>query len=620
MRNINKFIASIIIGCTSLTSCNYLDQVPDDVVSLDAVFSTQRDVERFLNTTYNPIPTELNPKSGGGPICDELDFPWPEYDENYINQGSMTPSKGYRQSWGGFYKAIRQASIFISHVDNCPDPNLTAEMRRQYKAEARFLRAFYYFNLFRWYGPLVILPETEFDPDADLSTISIPRSTIEETVQYIYDELERACNEGLLRWYNSPVEYGRATQAAARALQSRLLLYAASPLYNGNTDYEKFAYFKAKDGSPMFNPTYSNEKWVQARNAAKRFIDEFNGQFSLYKNPDNPDNDPMKDYQYLFLEPDWSKNKEIIFARNNCSYWDLEANAPRFVNGWAGYAITQNVVDDYYTEKGLPIKETSWSEKDPDYPANDEGYNPCPEPTRYALEGTDLMYANREPRFYATVCYDNSRWIAPSSTAEEKRPICEFYKGGNTGVSTSRNKSTTGYILRKYSNPNVNWKNSQKVDNRYMAIMRLSEIYLNYAEAENQCDDRNIETVLHYVNLVRERAGLPGWSVGNEPGYNKLKATDKETIAQMIQRERRIELAFENHRFFDIRRWKIYQETDKNGIWGMDINQEERPNFYKRVQTETRPSEFKYYLWPIPQDELYKNKSLIQNPEWEAEQ
>lgn len=150
--------------------------------------------------------------------------------------------------------------------------------------------------------------------------------------------------------------------------------------------------------------------------------------------------------------------------------------------------------------------------------------------------------------------------------------------------------------------------------------MRLSEIYLNYAEAENQCDDRNIETVLHYVNLVRERAGLPGWSVGNEPGYNKLKATDKETIAQMIQRERRIELAFENHRFFDIRRWKIYQETDKNGIWGMDINQEERPNFYKRVQTETRPSEFKYYLWPIPQDELYKNKSLIQNPEWEAEQ
>lgn len=611
-------IAGILSSCTILSSCSYLDMVPDDVISLEAVFSTKKDVERYLNTTYNYIPSELNPKSGGGPICDEMDFPWPEYEENYINNGSMSPTKGYRQSWGGYYKAIRQASTFISHVDGCQDANLTPDLKRQYKAEARFLRAYYYFNLLRWYGPLAIMPEHELNVDAPLEQTDVPRSTIDQTVQYIYDQLEQACNEGLLPWYTSNIEYGRATQAAARALQTRLLLYAASPLYNGNTDYEKYSYFKSKDQEPLFNPNHSTEKWTKARNAAKRFVDEYGNLFSLYKNNENPGNDPAKDFQYLFLEADWSKNREVIFARTNCSYWDFEANGPRFVNGWAGFAATQNVVDDFFTESGLPINDTEWADKDAGYPADDETGEKCITATRYALSGTSLMYANREPRFYVTICYDNSRWIAPNSVTEEKRTICEMYKGGNTGLGSSRNKTTTGYILRKFSNPTVNWKNSQSVSNRYMSIMRLAEVYLNYAEAENECEDRNVETVLHYVNLVRERAGIPGWSVTVKEGYNKLKSTDKEALRKMIQRERRVELAYENHRFFDIRRWKLLQEVERDGIVGMSI-EETRPKFYKRKQTETRPSDFKYYLWPVPQDDLYKNKNMIQNPEWEAE-
>ncbi|MEY8685058.1 RagB/SusD family nutrient uptake outer membrane protein [Bacteroides sp. AN502(2024)] len=617
---LNKlFITAAMSSCLLLSSCSsFLDQVPDDVVSLEAVFSTKKDVERYLNTVYSYIPQEQNPKNGGGPVCDEMDFPWPEYEENYINNDAMTPAKSWRQSWGKYYRAIRQASTFISHVDACNDFNLTADLKRQYKAEARFLRAYYYFNLMRWYGPLVIMPETEINMDAPLKETSIPRSTVDETVQYIYDQLEQACEERLMDWYYSNLDYGHATQAAARALQARVLLYAASPLYNGNADYAKYSYFQTPNGTPLINPTYSAEKWTKARNATKRFVEEYGSRFGLYKSDDNLNNDPMIDYQYQFLETDWSKNKEIIFARTNCGFWDFEANGPRFVNGWAGYAPTQNVVDDFYTENGLPIRNTAWADKDAAYPENDETGEACATPTRYALAGTSLMYANREPRFYASICYDNSRWLAPNSTPEDKRTICQFYKGGNTGLSTSRNKSTTGYIMRKFSNPTVNWKNSQSVGNRHMAIIRMAEIYLNYAEAENECDDRNIETVLHYVNLVRERAGLPGWSVSQKNGYNMLKSSSKEAVRLMIQRERRIELAFENHRFFDERRWKIFQEVEKDGIWGMDINQV-RPSFYTRVQTEPRPSAFKYYLWPIPQDEFYKNKNIIQNPEWESE-
>lgn len=617
---LNKLIiAAAIAGSSFVSSCSFLDQVPDDVVSLEAVFSTKNDVERYLNTAYNYLPTELRPQDVGTTVCDEMDIPWPEYASNYVNQGAMSPSQSWYQCWGNFYQAIRQATIFISHVDNCTDVNLTDNLKRQYKAEARFLRAYYYFCLMRWYGPLVIMPETELDVDASLTDISIPRSSLDETVQYISDQLDQACDEGLMKWYSSNIDYGRATQAAARALQVRLWLYAASPFYNGNTDYTQYDHFKTASGEPLVNPVYSAEKWNKAREAAKRFLTEFGGQFGLYKQTlDNPDDDPMVNYQYLFLEADWSRNKEVIFARNNCGYWDIEANCPRFLNGWCGLAPSQNVVDDYYTENGLPIRNTEWADKDPAYPDNDEAGLTTDEPTRYALAGTNLMYTNREPRFYASIAYDNSRWLAPNSLPESQRTICEFFKGGNSGLGTSRNKTTTGYLLRKFSNPAVNWKNRQSVNNRYMAIIRMAEIYLDYAEAENECDDRNVETVLNYVNLVRERAGLPGWSATVKAGCNLLKSTSKEALRKMIQRERRVELAFENHRYFDERRWKIFQEVEKDGIIGMDIN-EVRPLFYKRVQAETRPSDFKYYLWPVPQNELYKNKSIVQNPEWEAE-
>lgn len=620
MKTNKIIIACAIFGYSLTSSCtSFLDQVPDDVISLGAVFSTKKDAERYLNTVYSYIPTDLRPGSGGTAICDEMDFPWPEYSENYINMGAMTPSKDYHQSWSSYYKAIRQASTFISHIDACKDADLTNDMKLQYKAEARFMRAFYYFELLKWYGPLVIMPEAEMAPDASIGQTSIPRSSFDNTVQYIYDQLDQACNDGLLRWYDSNIEYGRATQAAARALQARLLLYAASPLYNGNSDYEKYAEFKTSDGAPLINPNYSAEKWTKARNAAKRFIDEFGSQFHLYKNNDNAANDAMKDYQYLFLEADWSKNAEIIFARTNCSYWDIEANCPYNLKGWTGYAPTQNVVDDFYTRNGLPIKDTEWADKDSEYPTNDETGETCKSPTKYALTGTSLMYANREPRFYASIAYDNSRWLAPNSTPESQRSICEFYKGGNTGHGTSRNYSTTGYLLRKFSNPTVNWKNSQSVSNRDMSLIRLAEIYLDYAEAENECTDRNVETVLNCVNIIRERAGIPGWSISAKEGYNQLKSTSKESLRMMIQRERRVELAFENHRFFDERRWKIFQDVEKDGINGMSID-EVRPAFYKRKKTESRPNDFKYYFWPIPQNELYKNNKLVQNPEWQAEQ
>ena len=591
-------IACLLAGSGALmTSCgDYLDIVPDNVISLEEIFKTRKGAEEFLNTAYATLPREWDPTDGCAAICDEMDFPWAEYEENSINEGGMSPSKGWRQKWGGYYKAIRTAATFISHIDMCQDVNITDKLKAQYKAEARFLRAYYYFCIFRWYGPFVIMPEVEVDVDGSIDEMSIPRSSVDECVQYIYNELEKACNEGLPDWYEESTDYGRATITAARAIQSRLLLYAASPLYNGNTDY---ANFKDQDGNQLVNQTYSDKKWQDAAKAAKAFIDRYTDRFALYtENKEDGSIDPYASYQQLFLTG-W--NNEIIWARNNCSFWSFEANAPRFCNGWSGWDPTQNIVDDYFTSKGLPIADEPYADKDPDYTT--EGT--CATTIGYAPKGTSNMYVNRESRFYVSICFDNSKWVATKNAA-----TCELYFGGNTGhTGKTRNYSTTGYILRKYSNPSVDWKNSQNVSNRQQALFRLAEIYLNYAEALNECDE-----VLKYVNKVRERAGLPGY--GDGPEFIMLKSKEKEAIRELIRRERRIELAFENHRFYDVRRWKIMEETDKC-IYGLNISAT-RPLFYQVIKTEDRPHDFKYYLWPIPQSEIYKNKRLVQNPGWQA--
>lgn len=402
-------------------------------------------------------------------------------------------------------------------------------------------------------------------------------------------------------WYEESTDYGRATITAARAIQSRLLLYAASPLYNGNTDY---ANFKDQDGNQLVNQTYSDKKWQDAAKASKAFIDRYTDRFALYtENKEDGSIDPYASYQQLFLTG-W--NNEIIWARNNCSFWSFEANAPRFCNGWSGWDPTQNIVDDYFTSKGLPIADEPYADKDPDYTT--EGT--CATTIGYAPKGTSNMYVNRESRFYVSICFDNSKWVATKNAA-----TCELYFGGNTGhTGKTRNYSTTGYILRKYSNPSVDWKNSQNVSNRQQALFRLAEIYLNYAEALNECEARDVDEVLKYVNKVRERAGLPGY--GDGPEFIMLKSKEKEAIRELIRRERRIELAFENHRFYDVRRWKIMEETDKC-IYGLNIFAT-RPLFYQVIKTEDRPHDFKYYLWPIPQSEIYKNKRLVQNPGWQA--
>lgn len=183
----------------------------------------------------------------------------------------------------------------------------------------------------------------------------------------------------------------------------------------------------------------------------------------------------------------------------------------------------------------------------------------------------------------------------------------ELFFNGNTGKRDgTRNYSRTGYILRKFSNPAADVKNN-KMPDRSMVLFRLGEIYLNYAEALNESNPGNSDILL-YVNKIRERAGVPKY--GTDEGDIFLKSTDREVIRELIRAERRVELAFENHRYFDCKRWKISTQTDNGKFWGMDVDKA-RPEFNTRTVFEERVFEPKHYLWPIPQSEIYKNKMLV---------
>jgi starch-binding outer membrane protein, SusD/RagB family len=590
-------------GLVLLTVCTwgfiackkYLDQVPNDRITIEEVFRKKASSEQFLANIYSYVPDEWEtihdfPWVG---TSDEADLTWSGSPNYAVNIGNLNPSNIPFERWGSYYQAIRSASYFINHIDeNQEILQLNGQqLIDQYKAEARFLRAFYYFCLMRQYGPVVLLGETTIPPDAVASAMQIPRSSYDDCVDYVVSELDKAA--AVLPLYPerngqpSDAEYGRATKGMALAVKARLLLYAASPLYNGNTDLSTF---KTADGTPFISPTYNPEKWKRAADAAKAVIDL--GIYALYKDPSG---NVLKSLDGIYFQ---SWNDEQIFARksNNVVQWDVHCT-PRQAGGWCGIGPTQEMVDAYFMKDGkLPAASALYSET---------GF------TNVNGQFVYNMYMNREPRFYHGVTYNNSMW--QGGNMNRPAPITFYVSGPNGKNGHPTDYSKTGYLIRKNVGPGTNigaGGNGQRQD-RPIILFRLGEMYLNYAEALNEYQPGHPDIVT-YLNKIRERAGIPQYGVGQDA--LPLPA-DKNEMRSMIRTERRIELAYEGHRWFDIRRWKIAPQV-MGIVHGMDVNKD-GDAFYNRVETAT-PHLFKpsYYWWPISQYELDRDKVIIQNPEW----
>lgn len=606
---------SVMIFTFSSCKKDFLEKTPDGDLTQAQVFANPTYAEQYLTNIYSHLPRELslvdNPGSGESPTnpftaaSDEMEMSYDPNFANNINIGNWSPTSYVQDIWSQCYIAIRKANVFLENIDKLPSSDLApASKISRWKGEAIFLRAFYHFCLIRVYGPVPIVDKT-VDLDADF--LSYKRQPIDQCVNFITSECDKASTLLDAR-VTSANDYGRPSKIAALALKARVLLYMASPLWNGGLSLTD------KDGVQLF-PSADASRWQTAANAAKACIDQAESVgHKLYRSASN---DPEKNYQELFYT---NFNDEVFFTRDDPGYNNIDAySEPRGMAGafWPLQSPTQDMVDDYEMANGTrPIL----------------GYNADMTPIINPLSGytetgqaatatndyyanTRNMYVGREPRFYASIMFTGQKY---KTTAPQNRSTpLQFWKLGLDGRPTASgdNYSKTGYLLKKLTYPG--FVMSPKADAiRVWIYFRLGEQYLNYAEALNEAQGP-VGDVYKYVNAIRDRSGLPGLAAG----------LSKEAMRDAIRHERRIELAFETHRYFDTHRWMIAETTDNKNIYGLDVNGviSVSPSvpynitsdaFYKRTVIEKRVFDKKHYLWPIQQRELEKNPKLVQNPGW----
>jgi hypothetical protein len=456
-------------------------------------------------------------------------------------------------------------------------------------------------------------------------------------IDWIDAELQDAASK-LPAYYNESRKYGRATSVMCMAVRARMLLFAASPLVNGN-QRPAYANYVNNKGENVFDAQYKPEKWERAVDACRELIElAHNNGYALYKEY-NADGtiDPFLSYSNMSYKEFKDGNKEILFARPfDCNYNEHNKHATPFnSSGNGGFGVNQTLVDAFFMKNGLPpilgyntdgspvintasgYSETGFSTADERrktkwIEAQGASSNNTENPVTNT--GTFNMYCNREPRFYASVLFDNAYYRISNRRVE-------FYAGGvdNNGTQDS---PENGYLVRKRVHPNVDRKNGV-MPYRPGILYRLGEAYLNYAEALNEWDPTHPD-ILFYLNEIRERAGIPtyGSSVDEIPA-----PVGQDEMRKAIYRERRVELNCEFAvRFDDIRRWDKVEELLKGDVYGMNRygrNRSDDPAntspFYVRTKCTPRAFTWKNSWFPIHQNQIDKNPNLRQLPGWSGE-
>ncbi len=439
--------------------------------------------------------------SNGSPwegLSDEMDITYNDAPTYSMNLGQWDRNRGNYNFWSYYYKGIRSASYFIERVDECPE--IQDDLKAQYKAEAKVLRAYFYSMIMRQYGPVIILLNETIAPDATIDQFSFPRNSYDECVDYVVNEIDAALPNLPVTQGNTQ-EYARVKKGMALAIKARTLLYAASPLFNGNTEYASFKNF---DGTQLISQQTNTDKWKRAADAAKAVIDM--PDYNLYKELDGSGNiKPFESLKNVFLK-DW--NTEVIWALARDNGYSIDKNgSPYVLGGWTSWGPTQQVVDAYFMANGRSID-------DPLSGYTENGTAAAA--TTYYAAGASNMYVSREPRFYVSITFNLSKWVNNASNnngGTGSSPITiQMYKGGNSGVYSGRNWSRTGYCCRKLVNPSST-VGPDKIAARTEIIFRLGEMYLNYAEALNEYAPGNAD-IKRYINLIRERAGIPQYGAG----------------------------------------------------------------------------------------------------------
>ena len=629
-----KILLSIILVGCFLSCSDYLDIVPDKIATIENAFANKNEAEKYLMTCYSYIPAHHEHTGNIGLMgADELwaYYPGSDFDPWMIARGQQNTNDPYMNYWEGkrggraLYNALRDCNIFLENVEDTNKvPDLTSTMRQRWIGEVKYLKAYYHFLLFRMYGPIVIVDEN-IAIDAPPLEMQKKRSSVDEVVNYIAGLLDDAYEYLPQEVTNKTEELGRITKPIALTLKAKLLVTAASPLFNGNPDY---ADFKDKDGTYLFDSEYQQSKWVKAAEACYDAIESCKlNNIELYTFKTN---DHLSDTTKIQM----SIRNSIGEKWNNELIWGLSGRAVNALqsfcmaridpenlgNMWAAQERlnpTIEIANNFYTDKGVPLNEDKTWDYSGRYTSQIAGTD-----ERFNLaEGyaTAKLNYHRENRYYANLAFDGSVWYMQNSRSgsDENTFTVKARMGQPQAKLGAYNYSVTGYWPKKL----ISWKfvlssNSSTTEWFPWPELRLADLYLLYAEALNESD--KTEDALVWVDLVRERAGLE--SVRNSWTKYSTKPDKFKTkvgLREIIQQERTIELAFEGQRFWDLRRWKTAATELNQKIHGWDIDQEVPEAYYRpKVLFDQEFVAPRDYLWPLREESLYYNKSLVQNPGW----
>jgi hypothetical protein len=623
--SIPLFAAAVFAGCKQ----EFLDTKPLDKVSSADAWKDGALAEAFVTGVYSGLGQGGFDEQMLASLSDEAVFTHPGRGINVINEGTLNPSNlgwvnvNYR--WGkdggnnDMYSKIRAANLALENLRVSTFEN-TNSLKERLQGEAHFLRAFYYHQLVRYYGAVPIV-DRSYGLGEDYS---IARNTFDECVTFIVKECDSAIT--LLKDRTMPT--GKANELAAMALKARMLLYAASDLHDMPTAKAKSATISAFTKPELLGYASGDRvaRWTAAKNAAKAIMDKAGSKgFKLDLAAPVSIEDGKKNYISLSMGGgskapgvDEAAKNEILFGR----YWTLAReeggmqiglyNGPNGYHNWAGNSPIQQLVDDYeYMDGNQGAVKFNW-----------------------AVDSMkDAPYKNRDPRFYATILYDGADWKPRDKVSGNVDPANQIQSGrygmgGSTlsaGLDTRAssienwNGSWTGYYIRKFTDPDPGIADNNTRQTIPWPFFRYTEVVMNYVEACIELGEDG--EARNWLNKIRYRAGMPAVT---ESGA---------ALKDRYRNERRVELAYEDHRYHDARRWMIAPTTLGRKIQYIDVVGNLKagataPSPYKRDETrykyvytpievnsqENRRWDDKMYFRPIPLDEINTNLKLVQNP------
>jgi len=625
----------LLIGCIltliSSESCSYLDIVPDEMTTEEDTYQNENLAKQYLYACYGAMPRRNST---------DYMIEWRAMDTEYLLFESTFTNTNYSPSdvkqnqytWSQLWEGIRLCYKFLDIVDKTP--NISAENLRYFKGEATFLIAYYHFVSLQCYGPTCII-KSFYDPNTPTGQLP-ERSSYDEVVQFIDEKLEEALPN--LAESMTGVDYGRATKAAVWAVRSRMYLYRASKLFNGNMMY---AAFKSKlDNRNLISQEYDSKKWEKSVEVSKKAI-EFTESlgYHLYGDveagiPDKNNslkpglsNPAQRRVRYCFMDD--QNTMEILLAETRSEgQYDLQQRSlPRWKEKQPyvpsnSIAPPLKMVEKFYTENGLPMEFDKSFDYESRYtvvdmPVNYDGNNYSDKSNGKTFK----MHLNREPRFYAWIGFHNgfaetAKHNSQTTSTEnaKKAIVLKMRKNDEQGKGNrTSHYSITGYLSKKFVHP----ANDGKYVRYPFPVFRMAELYLNYAEALVEVGgEANLSLAKWYIDKVRVRAGVPtvddAWdNYSTKPGHQNTQ----EGMREIVRREREIEFYLEGQHFWDTRRWMTTEEELSHPHKVLNINGATDEDFFQ-VMDCTYPVSFSkaQYLMPIATTEINKMSQMVQNP------